>query len=573
MYIAIGKLFKKWKNLENIICLETRKLSLVEILQKVVEVKNETIKGVLIYAETRLKDTNDYQNFDGVTILKHILLDKENEFYKLPILLVHITPFEKVLRKHHDNILVLSKNVMTSSILDFQHYNLETLENLFSQAILLEDSKELSPYIIYNEEDDMQTSHDERNQAGAKRMLKEWEGNFNFIEEPLYFKKQIWLQNIKFEKIEELDKQNLQNNNFIKKILVIDDEWEKWEGTFSKLFSSFDLVSKNSFDSAGELIDLAQGAFENAISKIEKNRYNKESIENIHFGKNNNLNFLNTTNNSVSEFISTMNYIWDYDIIFLDLRDNESDNSADPYNYKGYKILQKLHGFCPATPVIIFSATQQTKLIKYISRLGYTNLFVKGVDSISKIINIFSKYDFLSYSQIRNIYWKNELVKELRNRKVNFFNIKINYKDQNVVLKKARGGQLGAIDIILKTIDNVILNSRKFNFENQLKPYKKLDFISQVFPLFMGSEIRFEEFGKSIEEDDFVSRLEVLVLMKNEINYRRIRNSWYHSKNVAKFDEIDVVFMLCLINYTLDWFINPLEIPEVRDFFNNLNKK
>lgn len=201
----------------------------------------------------KYKDAGDIQGLilfgiDGIELTKHIRLSPTlGNLSLLPIIVVSHSPFENLLREKRDNIFLLSPEVHVidlSSLITDLFKVIESVKPIESFEKMRAD---LKPFIVWSEEDDIVSSHDNFNRYGPLRLMKEHFGDlpeylaaeYETISSKLWFKKCLFLESHSahaeaLPADEELFRKTVAN----KRVLYIDDEHRLgWSFALHSLFT------------------------------------------------------------------------------------------------------------------------------------------------------------------------------------------------------------------------------------------------------------------------------------------------------------------------------------------------
>lgn len=171
---------------------------------------------------------------DEVELAKHIrLTDSLGKLRLLPIMILSPHSIEHHLREKRDNVFLLSPEIYLIPVSGF----IPKLSNVIEKAVHFESSEkmrtDLKPYIVWSEEDDIVSSHDNFNRYGPFKLLK---GHFSQLPEQLSREYEGMASRLWFKKYQFLETQNLRpevppadeelfrKTIANKKILYIDDE-------------------------------------------------------------------------------------------------------------------------------------------------------------------------------------------------------------------------------------------------------------------------------------------------------------------------------------------------------------
>lgn len=561
--------------------------SLVDNLNKLEKTDFKTTKGLIVFAEAKTKGEY-HQNYKGLELLKHTLLNQEKQYFKLPILLVHLANLNYVLRHNKDNMMLLAPNITTIGLEDFSELSVdEVIKKYFHQKPTNGIShKEFSNYILIDSTDESATHHDEINAAGAERMLKEWDGRYSITKEPLHYKKYFFKYKIKMTALpkEDIHEFNL-CRDAIQKVLFIDDEADKWEGCLNYILAGkLEVVAdfktaKTKLKTIGDKlakqsIKLKKNKLEDATNCFSINLKEKP----LHpSGSYRNLNVID------HDIVKECQDLWSFDAVILDLRDSSSSE------YQGKTLIKKIKAINPITPIIIFSATKNTEIMRELKTLGATCFFEKGKQSVKDLMNIFWAIDYTSNKTISNIWWKlytvEKYIREAKHNSVFFnFNIKndavLEYTKINMGYSKGKGDIQESIRLVLLSIKNILPKLSKqaqvLKRAHSLKEPEVLSALMALYPFFSASEIRFNTLPTESEinqrhKQPFINFNES-ILIKKERAFRKLRNSLYHPEMEVKHADLQSFDIIEEIKFFTDWLINPMQIDIVQSFVKDITK-
>jgi len=186
-----------------------------------------------------LKDDDQIQGIiltepDGIELAKHIRLsDSLGRIRLMPLIVISPSPINQLVAEKADNIFLLSKGCHLSNVSDCIPNMLRLMETTGSFATLEAMKKAVRPFVIWAEEDDIVSSHDNFNRYGPFRLMQEhfdvlpefMSSQYGDISSRLWFKKYRFMESngVSTEVLpldEELFKKAIAN----KKVLYIDDE-------------------------------------------------------------------------------------------------------------------------------------------------------------------------------------------------------------------------------------------------------------------------------------------------------------------------------------------------------------
>lgn len=558
---------------------------LLDTLWAIDNVQFNEVEGLLIFAEAKTKD-GLHQNYEGLELLKHILLNQEKQYYNIPILVVHITALDYVLRRDRDNVMLLAPNVKTISLEEFAGLSKDQLlRRYYAESSLQKTSyQEFCNYVLIEKTDENATQHDEINAAGANRMRKEWDGNYLNLEEPLHFKKYFFKHNIRISSLQdqEIHDFNTCRDN-LNKVLFIDDEAHKWEPTLQALFGAGKLDVHPSFKSAQNELKNIQRKLNKQSSKLKNNRPSSKQafsinlkVKPVHPSGS----FRQPTNDNNYDICSACKDIWPYDAVILDLRDKSSTE------YLGLALIKKIQAINPITPIIVFSATNNIEKVNELRKLGVEHFFIKGKQSVKDLMEIFWNIDFVQNNRLYNIWWKlyalEKYIVETKHNAV-FFNFDVTDTpslDYYSVDHKYKSDFQKTTRLVLLSLKNIVTSlisfsddlKRSYNFTDK----STVEGLIALYPFFTSSELRFKTLPTENEinqrfKHPFVHFNES-PLIRDEREFRKLRNKLYHPELELESYQIQRINIVEEVEFLLDWLTDPMQLNVVQDFVRELAK-
>jgi len=524
-----------------------------------------SISHIIIIAEAHFKG-GFFQNLDGLTLLKHLLLDKEKNFYDIQVTLLHICPYEYLLHKDLDNFIIMAPNISA------YRWKSEWLDRL-PDFPKIETSKHsysaFKKYVLYSIKDKQTSEHDARNEMGAKRLLNEWNGLFSFSSLPLHAKKQIFLEDINYSPFEDKQKKSfLKATKNINKILVIEDQWNKWKPFFEEAFPESEFT-----------------VFQDVTSTIEYLNEKKDTIQGIYDSFLNNrvtniVDFLNFDSDIQGigtkqdvvfksyEFLEKLNEAWPFDILFCDLR-----LSKDSENYDGLDVISKIKDINHHIPIIAFSASRRSKIAQKIRDLGINDIYIKGVEGLSNFSYLIKNNRLDQKYKERDFQWLinvcNNACEYLnKQNEQNLFFYYLNINEYGWEFKKFDPDSIFKLKMILITLTEALKDSKEFwKHENYLKgqglSYDLAVMLQKFNLLFSMSEFKIND----DENNHWIKMKTKFEYLKEERRFRELRNSIFHPHyhKMIRADYINKKYFFHFIEDFLNWLINPLQIDEVRE--------
>ena len=200
-----------------------------------------------------LKDEDQIQGIiltepDGIELAKHIRLsDSLGRINLMPLIVISPSPIKQLVAEKADNIFLLSRECYLSNVSDCIPNLLGFIETAEGFITSEEMKKAVRPFVIWSEEDDVVSSHDNFNRYGPFRLMQEhfsglpefMSSQYGDISSRLWFKKYRFLESntIVADKLtidEDLFRKTIAN----KKVLYIDDEHRLgWSFALYSLFS------------------------------------------------------------------------------------------------------------------------------------------------------------------------------------------------------------------------------------------------------------------------------------------------------------------------------------------------
>jgi len=544
----------------------------------------DNIDGLMVFAEAKTKD-GLHQNYEGLELLKHTLLNQQKQYFNIPVLVIHVLKLDYVLRRDNDNLVLLSSNIKTISLEDFAELSSKQLTDSYfcKNEVKLISQKEFSNYVIIDKTDESATHHDEINAAGANRMRKEWDANYSNLEEPLHFKKYFFKHDIKISSLDSKDIHEFATcRDSLNKVLFIDDEAEKWTPTLQAILGAGKLDVHSSFKSAQNEIKNLHRKLNKQSSKLKNSRPSNQSFSinlkeaPLHPSGS----FRQPKDKTNYDIASDCREIWPYDVVILDLRDKSSSE------YLGLALIKKIQAVNPITPIIVFSATKNIETVNELRKLGIKYFFTKGKQSIKDLIDIFWEIDIVSNVKLYDVWWKiyvlEKYVIETKQHAVFYnFNISDNPSlDFYAVNHKYKSDFQKAVRLVLLSLKNIITNLFKFSDDLKrsynLTDRTTLDGLIALYPFFTSSELRFKTLPTENEinlnfKNPFIYFNESR-LIRDEREFRKIRNHLFHPELELETYQVQRLDIVEEVEFFLDWLIDPMQLDVVQDLVRELAK-
>lgn len=290
--------------------------------------------------------TDDYLNFTGIRLAIHIRLTSElKEICHVPIVLMGYENKEDVCKYSNLGFFLFSKGV---------HLIKESKEEIES---ILESSTELVPEeylktelgqkIILPPPDFYDSRHSIANdwslllldQTSGHNLLS-GDTKISETKANLYIKWLLLKESSSFQDIQDPDKKFTFKGVKGKRILIIEDEWEKgWLELYDALF--------NDGHTDGAEVECLE------ISKSD----NTESI--------------------LSNLNDNLEREWDLFLLDIRLTDEDHDETLDFKDYSGFKILEKIKKKNYGNQVVLISASNKHWLYDYGKELGADDVLIK----------------------------------------------------------------------------------------------------------------------------------------------------------------------------------------------------
>lgn len=506
---------------------------------------NRGIDQLILFAEARFENSH-HQKLDGLTLLKHLLVDPKRKFYKIPIILIHVTPYEYILNQEADNLIIMAPNIMRF------RWKADWLKGL--PDFQIKDSTNLSfqyfkKFVVYTHADAQYSEHDARNELGAKKLLQEWYCDFSNSELPLHYKKHIFLERIKSYLFSENDKQKfIEQRKGVRKVLILEDEEEKWGPVFQTLLpGKYNLYSdyREAIDYLNDVKKEIKTVFETYSKDFYNEGYTEQRIP--------------CESNSFIEQISS---IWKYDMIICDL--NFKTKSSW---YEGIDFIKLIRSFDPYIPIIVFTASKKNdsfqRLKKY--KANISGVFVKGVDSLSKLTFLIT--DNKLSDKHYDLQWRTKLNLHRYWTKSLFY-----YFDyDSYEFKVCEIGRQVSILMVLNKLHELMKpeSEHSTTFKNYIIDNIQVGdnwhkVLGELFSFFLIPEIKLQ-YPKHFDSETHYKLNDKTNFFKNENNFRGLRNKIYHpaNKNISLNTDLSESFYYYLFDF-LDWLINPLQTQEVR---------
>lgn len=219
--------------------LNTTDLSISGVLKQLIDQKPDVI---IIYAELKLIGGNA-SNHDGVELIKHIRLTPQlSSLREIPILLLHWYPLEVYVKENRENMFLFSPGIFNQRLpnvqIDFSELQFEPTS--------------YTDYLIGSERDVDLGEHSFRNELAIEEFtLSANQGNGFMLGKELWFKKEYYRH---YEKSESLKRERNHSEPFEEnttlKILLVDDQGERWKEALNQVFGNLQIVVANEVEEA-----------------------------------------------------------------------------------------------------------------------------------------------------------------------------------------------------------------------------------------------------------------------------------------------------------------------------------
>lgn len=243
-----------------------------------------TDTGEVINELGKLRDDNEIKGIiingtDGVELFKHLRLTEFlGHISLLPIMVLNGRTLADSLNERQDNIMLLSPKCHVISISSCLPELLKVMDNSTAFGSHKEMREGIKPFVIWSEEDDVISRHDNFNRYGPFKLMKE---NFETLADPLLqeydaLSNRLWFKKYKFLETKntlpgeiQVDEELFRKTVASKKILYIDDEHRLgWS------FALYSLISGNSDQSHYQV-------FQDSASVISTSDSRFTSIDNV----------------------------------------------------------------------------------------------------------------------------------------------------------------------------------------------------------------------------------------------------------------------------------------------------
>ena len=286
--------------------------NLEAVLDNLVEFKDDPdIKGIILTDILKFNEKNPSFENSGVDLIKHIrLTDALGSLCSLPIILFSYEEIMQHLKTKRDNILLISPGCHPIQVPFYIDEFLSTVENLQYFESPEEMRNEIKNFIVWSEEDEIVSRHDNFNKYGPFKLLKEHYGSVPELLSKDYeeMTQKIWFKKCQFLKKQETlapIEQECDENQFKqmlsnKKVLYIDDEHRLgWSFALYSLFYGkndrdiYHLFQNanhcietpdkrfaciDNFDEANSLFDSFRNRLTVALSQFSDTEYNKNKL-------------------------------------------------------------------------------------------------------------------------------------------------------------------------------------------------------------------------------------------------------------------------------------------------------
>lgn len=245
------------------------------ILDNLVEFKDDPdLKGIILTDILKFNEKNPSFENSGVDLIKHIrLTDALGSLCSLPIILFSYEEIMQHLKTKRDNILLISPGCYPIQLPFYIDKLLSTVENLKYFESPEEMRNEIKNFLVWSEEDEIVSHHDNFNKYGPFKLLKEHYGSVPELLSKDYEKmtQKIWFKKYQFLKTsqiipscsQEFDKIDLKKVVSNKKVLYIDDEHRLgWSyALYSLIFEDLNEEIYDLFQSSDPFIKTQSGKF------------------------------------------------------------------------------------------------------------------------------------------------------------------------------------------------------------------------------------------------------------------------------------------------------------------------
>jgi CheY-like chemotaxis protein len=172
---------------------------------------------------------------DGIELSKHIrLTDSLGRLRQLPIIILIPCSIQSLLSSRKDNIFLLSPGCFTIEVREFMAEILSLVERLKPFSSPQEIKKQVEPFVIWSDEDEVTSKHDNFNRYGPMKLMGEQfetlppfiSNDYEEMKSRLWFKKYAFLENdvaTGFPPV-LVDEEHFQRIVAGKRALYIDDE-------------------------------------------------------------------------------------------------------------------------------------------------------------------------------------------------------------------------------------------------------------------------------------------------------------------------------------------------------------
>ncbi len=516
--------------------------------QALIKIEDKEIKHLIIIAEARFKNSH-HQNLDGLTLLKHLLVNQKKQFYKTPITFIHATPYKYLLEKDEDNLIILAPNIKCRRWQVTWNENIPDFKNRDCSHVTLSQFK---PFVLYSSKDVLLSEHDVRNEIGAEQLKKEWKGDFSFNLRALHFKKQAFLDDTKNRIFLPQNKSDfLKRRKEINKVLILEDEKDKWQEVFETLLpEKHSLLSD--YNTTENLLKQKNNDIISLFKKFDADFYPPPEMT-------------NGIPTQSKDYIKKLREVWDYDMVLCDL-----NFKKDKKAYQGVELIKLIRKFDPYIPIIVFTASKKHSSFEELEKYN-TNIsgnFVKGVDGLDKLTSLIKKN--IPDQRHKELQWRLKLCLYRYYNSATFHYFDYDKSD----LLPVDSNRQFYIKLVLESLHNLMKPQRKNEKFKLLiaghnpdkHDYSRVQ--ANLFSIFLISEIILQ-YSTKVDYDNLPSWYENSRFYITERKFRGLRNRVYHpTKNQLKFYSDFPEKLFNRILFFLNWLINPLQIEEVRDLLN-----
>lgn len=228
--------------------------SIIQVMNMLTSLQFEYVGSAALEKLQELHGSDDIKGIiltppEEIELAKHIRLTESfGNLRLLPVMILSPRSLEQHLRERRDNIFLLSPEVYLISVSGCIPELLYTMETVRPFESLEKMHVALKPYVVWSEEDDIVSSHDNFNRYGPFKLMKEYFGalpdaltnSYADMTSRLWVKKYIFLEEnpIVPSMSPESDETFFRKATANKRILYIDDEHRLgWSFVLYSLFT------------------------------------------------------------------------------------------------------------------------------------------------------------------------------------------------------------------------------------------------------------------------------------------------------------------------------------------------